>query len=86
MALKFSIGVMLLRIAVSRVHKIIIWTVVGILEVYSTFFFFLFVLQCRPSKFFWERYAGATNGSCINTTITVSIYINATTTETKEKS
>jgi hypothetical protein len=75
MALKFSIGVMLLRIAVSRVHKIIVWVVIGILELYSVFFFFLFVLQCKPSRYFWTRYAGATGGSCIDTTITVSFLL-----------
>ncbi len=73
MALKFSIGVMLLRIAVSRIHQIIIWTVIGVLEVYSTAYFFLFVMQCRPSKFFWTRYAGDTAGTCINPVITVRV-------------
>lgn len=72
MALKFSIGVMLLRIAVDKVHKIIVWTVVGVLEVYSVFYFLLFILQCRPSKFFWERFGGATYGTCLSSDVAVS--------------
>ncbi|KUJ17169.1 uncharacterized protein LY89DRAFT_73041 [Mollisia scopiformis] len=70
MCLKFSIGVMLLRITVARTHKIIIWTVVVVLEVYGAFYFFLFVLQCRPSAYFWTRYTGG-KGTCIDPTITV---------------
>jgi hypothetical protein len=50
MALKFSIGIMLLRIAVSMRHKIIIWTVVIVLEVYGLAYFLLFVMQCLPSS------------------------------------
>ena len=71
MALKFSIAIFLLRIAVAKVHKIIIWTTVAICEIYSTFYFFLFVLQCRPSAYFWTRYTGG-SGTCINPTITVN--------------
>lgn len=54
------------------VHVIIIWTVTAVLEIYSVAYFFLFVLQCQPSSFFWNRYAGATDGTCIDPTITVN--------------
>lgn len=70
LALKLSIGVMLIRIAVVKKHKIIIWIVVVVFEVYGTFYFFLFVLQCRPSAYFWTQYTGG-KGTCINPTITV---------------
>ncbi|OBT76822.1 hypothetical protein VF21_04484 [Pseudogymnoascus sp. 05NY08] len=73
MALKLSIGIFLLRIAVVRTHKIIIWTVIIVTEVYSTFFFFLFVLQCRPSAYFWTRYTGG-SGTCIDPNITVQAF------------
>lgn len=70
MALKFSIGIFLLRIAVVRSHRIIIWTTIAVLELYGAFYFFLFVLQCRPSTYFWTRYTGG-EGSCINANTTV---------------
>ncbi|KAG0647006.1 hypothetical protein D0Z07_6147 [Hyphodiscus hymeniophilus] len=70
MALKFSIAVFLLRIAVARVHRLIIWTTVAVAELYSAFYFFLFVLQCRPSAYFWTQYTGG-RGSCIDPTVTV---------------
>jgi len=71
MALKLSIGIMLMRIAVSTIHKAIIWTVMVVHTAYGTFFFFLFVLQCRPSAYFWTRYTGG-KGTCIDPNITVS--------------
>jgi hypothetical protein len=70
MALKFSIGVFLLRIAVARTHRVIIWTAILVVELYGTFYFFLFVLQCRPSAYFWTQYTGG-KGLCINPKILV---------------
>jgi hypothetical protein len=70
MALKFSIGIFLLRIAVARIHRVIIWTTIGVVEIYGAFYFFLFVLQCRPSAYFWTQYTGG-KGTCINPKITV---------------
>ncbi|KFY57146.1 hypothetical protein V496_06536 [Pseudogymnoascus sp. VKM F-4515 (FW-2607)] len=73
MALKLSIGIFLLRIAVVKTHKIIIWTVIIVTEIYSTFFFLIFVLQCRPSAYFWTQYTGG-SGTCINPKITVDAF------------
>ncbi|KAF4633850.1 hypothetical protein G7Y89_g4263 [Cudoniella acicularis] len=73
MALKFSIGIFLLRIAVARTYKIIIWAVIIVTEVYSAFFFFLFILQCRPSAYFWTQYTGG-EGTCINPKVTVDAF------------
>jgi hypothetical protein len=70
MALKFSIGIFLLRIAVVRTHRIIIWFTVAVLELYGFSYFFIFVLQCRPSSYFWTQYTGG-KGSCINPNTTV---------------
>lgn len=73
MALKFSIGIFLLRIAVSRTHRIIIWAVIIVTEVYSVFFFLLFLLQCRPSAYFWTQYTGG-KGSCLNPNVIVNAF------------
>ena len=73
MALKLSIGIFLLRIAVVRTHKIIIWVVIIVTEVYSAFFCLLFILQCRPSAYFWTQYTGG-SGTCINPKITVQAF------------
>lgn len=71
MAIKASIAVMLLRLTVNATHRIIIWAVLVVTELYATFFFLLFILQCRPSSYFWTRYTGG-SGTCINPTVTVN--------------
>lgn len=75
MALKLSIAIFLLRICVVRMHKMIIYTVLIVTEVYGLFFFFLFVLQCRPSKHFWDQFAPVPGkGTCINPSITTNAF------------
>lgn len=71
MAIKASIAVMLLRITIDATHRVIIWVVLLITELYATGFFLLFIFQCRPSAYFWTQYTGA-SGSCIDPTITVN--------------
>ncbi|TVY87802.1 hypothetical protein LAWI1_G006899, partial [Lachnellula willkommii] len=71
MFLKLSIGIMLLRLVVVKTHRIIIYVVLGILELYGAAYFLIFTLQCRPSAYFWTRYTGG-KGSCIDPGITVT--------------
>jgi len=71
MALKASIAIMLLRLTVNQIHRWIIWICLGVTEIYGLFFFFLFVLQCRPSSYFWTQYTGG-KGKCIDPQITVN--------------
>ncbi|OBT81791.1 hypothetical protein VE02_09625 [Pseudogymnoascus sp. 03VT05] len=70
MALKLSISIFLLRLAVTRASRIIIYVIIGVVEAYSAFYFFLFVLQCRPSSYFWTQYTGGT-GTCVSPKVTV---------------
>ena len=69
-AIKASIAVMLLRLTIIPSHKIIIYVTITLTLLYSAFFFFLFVLQCRPSSYFWTQYTGG-SGTCIDPSITV---------------
>ena len=71
MALKLSIACMLLRLTVVKTHRYIIYITTFISELYSAFFFFLFVLQCRPSAYFWTQYTGG-KGTCINGDVIVN--------------
>ncbi|KAI6821863.1 hypothetical protein KC340_g12663 [Hortaea werneckii] len=73
MAIKASIGIMLLRLCVNRTHTIVIWTVLVITQLYSLFFFFIFLFQCLPSAYFWTQYTGG-EGSCMNTNIVVGVF------------
>ncbi|RDW69763.1 hypothetical protein BP6252_08783 [Coleophoma cylindrospora] len=66
MAIKASIAIFLLRVCVKTAHKVIIWTVLVTTEIYSFFFFLLFVLQCLPTSLFWNRYKETPpEGKCI---------------------
>lgn len=37
---------------------------------YGVIFFFIFVLQCSPPKYFWEQYTGG-KGTCMDNAIIV---------------
>lgn len=70
MAIKASIAIFLLRICIEKTQRFIIWLVVGITEVYSLFFFLLFVLQCRPTSLFWLRATeNPPAGSCLDASV-----------------
>jgi len=61
---------MLLRLTIVKTHRYIIYITTFISQLYSIFFFFLFVLQCLPSAYFWTQYSGG-EGTCINPNIIV---------------
>lgn len=56
---------MLLRLSVQKVHRTLVWVSLAVLQLYNVFFLFLFLLQCHPVDYFWNRVAGG-EGSCIN--------------------
>jgi hypothetical protein len=75
MMLKFSIGAFLLRIAILRVYRFIIWSVIGVSAIVCTYCFFFIIFQCWPVAYFWGQFTGM-EGSCINPNIiTTSTYI-----------
>jgi hypothetical protein len=71
--LKFSIGIFLLRIAVERTHRTILWVALIVIQVYSVYFFFLFTFQCWPIWFFWEQFRGG-KGHCIPSKLVVNSF------------
>ena len=73
MFIKASIGIMLLRLSVNRVHKAIVWTVIAVTEIYSLCFFFVFLFQCVPSSYFWTQLTGG-EGTCMDPDIVVSVF------------
>lgn len=74
MMLKLSIGAFLLRIAVSRVYRFIIWSVMAVSTIVCTYCFFIIIFQCWPVAYFWGQFTGM-EGSCINPNIiTASTY------------
>ncbi|TVY89897.1 hypothetical protein LAWI1_G004152, partial [Lachnellula willkommii] len=51
---RLSIAILLLRICVKTVHKIIIYTTISVMLLYSVFYFFLSLFQCSPVSYFWN--------------------------------
>jgi hypothetical protein len=70
MFIKLSIGIMLLRLCVNKIHQTIVWSVLIITEVYSAMFFFIFLFQCLPSKYFWTQWTG----KCMDPNILVAVF------------
>jgi hypothetical protein len=67
MAIKASIGIMLIRLTVSKTQRYILYVNIAVTQIYSLFFFFVFLFQCYPSSYFWERVADPNaKGSCMN--------------------
>jgi hypothetical protein len=71
--LKTSIGIFLLRIAVQRSHRIILWVALVAIQTYSVYFFFIFTFQCWPISFFWEQFRGG-KGKCVPSAVVVNSF------------
>ncbi|KAI0177903.1 hypothetical protein BJ166DRAFT_600519 [Pestalotiopsis sp. NC0098] len=75
MSIKASIAIFLLRICVAKIHRIIIWIVIGVTELYSFAFFMLFVLQCRPTSLFWLRFSSnPPSGTCLDPSVVTNAF------------
>ena len=72
MAVKLSISLMLLRLVIEKSHRLLIYVVTVIIQVYSVVFFFLFIFQCLPLSYFWTRFQGVTDGQCMDPQIIVT--------------
>ncbi|KAL2834866.1 hypothetical protein BDW59DRAFT_155686 [Aspergillus cavernicola] len=62
---KVSIALALLRLTVSRIHQIILWSVIGVSIVVSLVFWCMLALQCSPVDTFWHRFTK--KGTCLDT-------------------
>ncbi|CAI7624995.1 unnamed protein product [Penicillium glandicola] len=69
---KISIALALLRLTVSRAHKIALFIVIGVTCIVGIIFWFMLTLQCQPVDFFWQRVRTYTNpdadvsGTCMD--------------------
>lgn len=63
-----SVAVFLLRIAAIRLHRQVIYTIIGIIWVLAVIYFFILLFQCTPISYFYMQPMGEP-GSCINTSI-----------------
>lgn len=76
MAIKLSIGLMLLRFLQELHHRIAIWILICVFELYNIAVFIVITVACTPVSFFWTHYRGATHGKCLKVTpILIDSYV-----------
>lgn len=68
---KLSIGFLLLRISVKRVHTWILYAAMLISVVAGGTFFFVTVFQCNPVYYFWAR--RNPSGTCVPNAVIVGL-------------
>ncbi|KAF1846663.1 uncharacterized protein K460DRAFT_356309 [Cucurbitaria berberidis CBS 394.84] len=69
-ASKISIGLFLLRVTVSRIHRYIIYTAMGLTVLTGLLFFFVTLLQCSPISFFWNK---GIKGHCLSIDVIIAL-------------
>ncbi|KAF2174993.1 hypothetical protein K469DRAFT_612360 [Zopfia rhizophila CBS 207.26] len=67
---KVSIGFLLLRIAVKKIHAWILYAAMFISVVAGVVFFFVTLFQCKPISYFWNK---TQSGKCINIDIIIGL-------------
>ncbi|OLN94339.1 hypothetical protein CCHL11_02967 [Colletotrichum chlorophyti] len=68
LAIRTSICLLLLRLAINKVHRWIIYGNLIVVWMISIAFFFIMTFQCMPPSYFWKQMYGE-EGSCINLNI-----------------
>ncbi|KAJ5639149.1 uncharacterized protein N7484_007011 [Penicillium longicatenatum] len=69
---KASIALALLRLTVSRMHRVALWGVIAVTTIVGLVFWFMLTLQCHPVSYFWQRVRmyntppEILSGSCVN--------------------
>ncbi|KAF2129613.1 hypothetical protein P153DRAFT_376043 [Dothidotthia symphoricarpi CBS 119687] len=69
-AAKISIGLFLLRVTVSKIHRWIIFIAMGLSVLTGLTFFFVTLFQCSPISFFWNQNQP---GSCVPTDVIIAL-------------
>lgn len=71
LCIKASIAVFLLRIFLSRVHRLIVVITISATILYGLFFLLLFILQCQPTSLFWRKFnQDPPEGRCLDPSLT----------------
>lgn len=70
---KISIAVALLRLTVTKMHTILLWTVIGVTIVVGIVFWFVLTLQCKPVDYFWNRMSPGAKGTCLSTNTVIGV-------------
>ncbi len=70
---KISITLVLLRLTITKIHRIILWANVGIVIAIGLMFWLVLLLDCRPISHFWNRVDPSNSGTCLPVQILLDI-------------
>ncbi|KAJ5773906.1 hypothetical protein N7457_008802 [Penicillium paradoxum] len=70
---KISIALALLRLAVNKYHRVILWSITATVIVVGAMLWLVVILICNPVSYFWTRVDGTSTGTCISMGIVVKI-------------
>lgn len=76
-----SIGVALLRLAVKRSHRIIVWVIISIVVAIALMFWLVLLFDCKPVSYFWNQVDMEHSGTCtsINTLLAIAYFYSSLT-------
>jgi hypothetical protein len=62
--LRIAVGSFLLRVAVRKLHRYIVWTCIAVNILFNVYYFLFTIVQCSPINAFWLRAGGLKNFKC----------------------
>ncbi|PVH79007.1 hypothetical protein DL98DRAFT_461678 [Cadophora sp. DSE1049] len=65
---KVAIAAYFLRLSSKRYQRIVIYSTLAAVMVFSTMYFFFLMFQCSPINYLWTKYNEDGKGSCLNST------------------
>ncbi|PMD63906.1 uncharacterized protein K444DRAFT_522085 [Hyaloscypha bicolor E] len=69
---KLSISAYFLRLSIKRYQKIVIYTTLSVVLVFSTMYFGFLLFQCAPISYLWTKYESG-QGKCLRSPILASV-------------
>jgi hypothetical protein len=70
---KVSISMTLQRLAVRRLHRIILWAVIALSIGIGLMFWLVLLLDCNPVSYFWLRVDPIYSGECLSREVLLAI-------------
>jgi hypothetical protein len=70
---KIAIALALLRLAVKRVYRIMLWTIIAVVIAIGLVFWLVLLFDCQPISYFWERVTLVAHGKCLSTDVLLII-------------
>ncbi|KAJ5758397.1 P-type ATPase [Penicillium odoratum] len=70
---KISIAVALLRLSVTKLHRVILWTIIGTAIAIGLMFWLVLLFDCTPVSYFWGRVDTAATGTCLSVDVLLAI-------------